>query len=84
MNSAIDQRLLTAREAAELLCVPIYFLTKSAKRRALGLPYYRIGHLVRFKRTDLADWLQAQCRTSDAVAIEPTIPVNGEHHHAGL
>lgn len=54
----LDRRLLTARDVAVLLCVPvstIYELTRSGR-----LPCLRIGRAVRFSKEDLEAHLAAQ------------------------
>ena len=48
---------IDARSASQQMNVPIYYLTSAAKRRALGIPHYRIGRLLRFKRSELDAWL---------------------------
>lgn len=48
---------LDARSASQHMNVPIYYLTSAAKRKALGIPHYRIGRLLRFKRSELDAWL---------------------------
>jgi len=54
----LDRRLLTARDVAALLCVPvstIYELTRSGR-----LPCLRIGRAVRFSKEDLEVHLAAK------------------------
>lgn len=48
---------IDARVASQHMNVPIYYLANAAKRQALGIPHYRIGRLVRFKRSELDAWL---------------------------
>lgn len=58
----LDRRLLTARDVAALLCVPvstIYELTRSGR-----LPCLRIGRAVRFSKEDLEAHLAAERGTS--------------------
>ena len=45
-----------AREAAYTMNLPMYYLTHAGQRAKLRLPHYRIGRLVRFKLSELADW----------------------------
>ena len=45
-----------AREAAYTMNLPMYYLTNAAQRASLRLPHYRIGRLVRFKLSELAEW----------------------------
>ncbi len=54
----LDRRLLTARDVAVLLCVPVstvYELTRSGR-----LPCLRIGRAVRFSKEDLEAHLAAK------------------------
>jgi excisionase family DNA binding protein len=54
----LDRRLLTARDVAGLLCVPVstvYELTRGGR-----LPCLRIGRAVRFSKEDLEAHLAAQ------------------------
>jgi excisionase family DNA binding protein len=60
----LERRLLTARDVAELLCVPIstvYELTRGGR-----LPCLRIGRAVRFSREDLEAHLAVHRGTSGA------------------
>ncbi len=45
-----------AREAGYALNLPMYYLTNAAQRAKLKIPHYRIGRLVRFKVSELAQW----------------------------
>ena len=63
-HSTIDQvlgeRLISAREAAHCLNLPMYLVTHPKERLRLGIPHYRVGKLVRFKLQELEDWILAQ------------------------
>jgi excisionase family DNA binding protein len=50
-------RLVTPKEAAELLKVSVSWLAK-ARVRGEGPPYIRIGRSVRYREEDLIDWLK--------------------------
>ena len=54
----LHTRLVDAREAAFTLNLPLYYLTNATKRRAIALPHYRVGKLIRFKLDELATWQQ--------------------------
>ena len=45
-----------AREAGYALNLPMYYLTNAAQRTKLKIPHYRIGRMVRFKVSELAEW----------------------------
>lgn len=56
-NVSPAEPFLDARTASLHMNVPMYYLTSAAKRKELGIPHYRIGRLVRFKRSELDAWL---------------------------
>ena len=52
------ERLLTVQEICELLQVPISYIYSLTHRRMI--PYIKIhGHL-RFRQSDIADWLESK------------------------
>lgn len=57
IHDASVEPMVDARQAAAQLNLPLYFLTHPAQRTALKVPHYRIGRLVRFKLSELDDWL---------------------------
>lgn len=50
---------IDAREAAYTMNLPMYYLTNAAQRDKLGIPYYRIGRMIRFKASELRAWMAA-------------------------
>ena len=56
-SELVAEPFLDARSASQQMNVPIYYLTSASKRKALGIPHYRIGRLLRFKRSELDAWL---------------------------
>jgi len=52
--------LLSPREAAQMLAVSPRFLWKITFERQPGLPYVRMGRLVRYAVTDLQTWIDRQ------------------------
>jgi excisionase family DNA binding protein len=60
-----------ARSASQHMNVPVYYLTSAAKRRALGIPHYRIGRLLRFKRSELDAWLAKNASRHPGRGEEP-------------
>ncbi len=48
-------RLMTAGEVAEYLCCSVSTVRRFAARGAI--PHYRLGKLVRFRRSDVEGWL---------------------------
>jgi len=65
-----------AREAACTMNLPMYYLTNAARRAKLRLPHYRIGRLVRFKLSELAEWQRRH--DSTPAALDPTEEVSDE------
>jgi excisionase family DNA binding protein len=54
-----DEPLLSPSQAAQLLNVPVRTLDGWRNRR-IGPDYLKVGRHVRYRRTDLATWLDAQ------------------------
>ena len=55
-NDFSDEPLLTAKHGSKALNLPLYYFTKTAKRKALGLPFYCVNRLVRFRLGELHQW----------------------------
>jgi hypothetical protein len=55
-NDFSDELLVTAEQASMALNLPLYYFTKTAKRKALGLPFYCVNRLVRFRLGELHQW----------------------------
>jgi len=58
--------MVAARAAHKALCIPMQWLGNKVQRRARGVPHYRIGHLVRFRLSELEAW-----RDRNATVIAP-------------
>jgi hypothetical protein len=58
--------MVDARAAHEALRIPLQWLNNKVQRRARGVPAYRIGHLVRFRLSELEQW-----RDRNATVIVP-------------
>ena len=66
--------MVDARAAHEALRIPLQWLNNKAQRRERGVPAYRIGHLVRFRLSELEQW-----RDRNATVIVTAMePVDGE------
>jgi excisionase family DNA binding protein len=61
----LDNQLLTAREVAELLRLPVSTVYELA--RTGRLPYLRIGRAMRFSQQDLEQHLADSCRPQPGV-----------------
>ena len=60
------ERMVDARAAHEALCIPLQWLNNRTQRRTRGVPAYRIGHLIRFRLSELEQW-----RDRNAIVIAP-------------
>ena len=54
-TDVLKPELLTKQDAAKLLQVSVR--TIDALRKC-GLPYFRLGHLIRFRRDELTSWYE--------------------------
>jgi excisionase family DNA binding protein len=61
----LDNQLLTAREVAEVLRLPVSTVYELA--RTGRLPYLRIGRAMRFSQQDLEQHLAESCRPQAGV-----------------
>lgn len=53
--------LLNEREAAYLLSMSTHFLRRDRiSTSSVGIPYLRIGAAIRYRRSDLEDWIERQ------------------------
>jgi predicted DNA-binding transcriptional regulator AlpA len=62
-SSARPERLLTARDAADVLHLSHSWLAKS-RMRGDGPPFVKLGRSVRYGEGALREWLQSQTRRS--------------------
>lgn len=62
----VREPFVDAREAAYTMNLPMYYMTNARQRTKLSIPHYRIGRMVRFKLSELADWQQLHGSTSSA------------------
>ena len=58
--------MVDARAASNALKIPLQWLNNRAQRRSRGVPAYRIGHLIRFRLSELERW-----RDRNATVIAP-------------
>jgi hypothetical protein len=54
----VREPFVDAREAAYTMNLPMYYMTNARQRTKLRIPHYRIGRMVRFKLSELAEWQQ--------------------------
>ena len=58
-TTAQSADLMTPEHAAHALSVSIRTLAAWRSRGRHALPYVKVGRLVRYRESDIADWLQA-------------------------
>jgi predicted DNA-binding transcriptional regulator AlpA len=57
------ERLLTAKDAASLLRLSTSYLAK-ARMRGDGPAYLKLGRAIRYRDSDLLDWVKSRSRVS--------------------
>lgn len=57
----MTQKLLTIEEAAKLLSIKVSRLRTAVFKREV--PYIKIGRLVRFRQTDLEEWINENTKS---------------------
>lgn len=55
-GDATDEPFVTAEQASTALNLPLYYFLDARKRAALGIPYYSISRLVRYRLRELHKW----------------------------
>jgi excisionase family DNA binding protein len=58
--STTDQRLLTPTEAAQFLGVTVGTLSVWRCTRRYAIPHVKVGHLVKYRMSDLEAWLDSR------------------------
>ena len=73
--------MVGARAAHQALRIPMQWLNNKVERSARGVPHYRIGHLVRFRLSELEQWrdrhatvIAPQPEQADAEAAVVSLP----------
>jgi len=65
-----EDHLVTADQASAALNLPLYYFIDARKRTELGIPYYSINRMVRYRIRELHKWqvsyAAAQVKHSDA------------------
>ena len=62
----VREPFVDAREAAYTMNLPMYYMTNARQRTKLRIPHYRIGRMVRFKLSELAEWQRLHGSTTPA------------------
>ncbi len=55
-RDSLDAKLVSAREAAAAINVPMYLLTHPKVRQSMGVPFVYVGKLVRFNLEEVMEW----------------------------
>ncbi len=75
-----DESLVTAKQASTALNLPLYYFLDARKRAELGIPYYSISRLVRYRLRELHKWQVRYAAEQAALAANPAnAPVGGAH-----
>ena len=64
----VPERLLTPKEVAEILSVSVAWVLDHSSRRRPYLPAIRLGKAVRFRRSDVEEFIQECSQTKGAIA----------------
>ncbi len=51
-----DEPLVSAEQASAALNLPLYYFIDTRKRAELGIPYYSINRMVRYRIRELHKW----------------------------
>lgn len=73
-----DPKLLSARDVAAAMSLPLYLLTHPRIRDALGVPYVRVGSLIRFKLDEVMAWAKRCTEEMEKHGIEAPAPPESE------
>lgn len=65
-SKVVREPFVDAREAAYTMNLPMYYMTNARQRTKLRIPHYRIGRMVRFKLSELAEWQRLHGSTTPA------------------
>lgn len=65
----VREPFVDAREAAYTMNLPMYYMTNARQRTKLRIPHYRIGRMVRFKLSELAEWQQLHGSTMSSGVV---------------
>jgi hypothetical protein len=75
-----DEPFMTAEQASTALNLPLYYFLDARKRAALGIPYYSISRLVRYRLRELHKWQVRYAAEQAALTAHPEkAPVGGAH-----
>ena len=61
-KAAVEDRLLNENQAADRLGIAAATLSTWRSRKTHDIPFYRIGGRVRYKQSDLDEWLETRRR----------------------
>jgi excisionase family DNA binding protein len=77
-GAAMNERLLTAGEVAELLAVPESWVREAT--REARLPYLALGRYRRYSRSAIGAWLEEQQAGRPSVRTRPLLDLQSEPH----
>lgn len=65
-----DPNLMSAKEIAEIMNLPMYILTHPRMRESLGVPFLHVGKLIRFKLDEITVWMRRCTEEMEANGID--------------
>ena len=74
----MNDRLLTAREVAQLLSVPESWVREATRQNTL--PHLRLGRYRRYHQADILTWLETQKHGNGRLASRATTSLSLERH----
>lgn len=69
-----DDSFVTAEQASAALNLPLYYFIDTRKRSELGIPYYSISRMVRYRLRELHKW-QVRYAAHNAKSFEQVVPM---------
>jgi hypothetical protein len=77
---ALHERLLTSEQVAVALNLPLHYFNDRRKRAALGIPYYCINRMVRYRIREVHKWqLEHKAKQAAQGQVLGATHVGGRH-----
>jgi excisionase family DNA binding protein len=71
----VSDRLLTARQVADLLAVPESWVREHSRGKDAAMPHVRLGRHVRYDRADVLAWVESCKSNGRTTAFRKAGPV---------
>lgn len=77
---ALHERLFTAEQVAVALNLPLHYFSDRRKRNALGIPFYCINRMVRYRIREVHKWqLEYKAKQAAHGQVLGATQVGGRH-----